>query len=54
MIFEFLPGDMLRLRPNTPHRFWVTKGTEPAVFIEFSTHDDPEDSYRLEESRKRN
>jgi cupin fold WbuC family metalloprotein len=38
-------GDTLTLPPSTPHRFWVTG--DICEFIEFSTHDDPSDSYRL-------
>jgi cupin fold WbuC family metalloprotein len=38
-------GDTLTLGPNTPHRFWVID--EVCDFIEFSTHDDLSDSYRL-------
>jgi cupin fold WbuC family metalloprotein len=38
-------GDTITLVPNTPHRFWVIDTL--CQFIEFSTHDDPADSYRL-------
>jgi mannose-6-phosphate isomerase-like protein (cupin superfamily) len=38
-------GDTISLPPSTPHRFWVLR--EICEFIEFSTHDDPSDSYRL-------
>jgi mannose-6-phosphate isomerase-like protein (cupin superfamily) len=38
-------GHTLTLPPSTPHRFWVLN--EICEFVEFSTHDDPLDSYRL-------
>lgn len=44
------PGDSITLPPNTPHRFSSDSCYEPCVFYEFSSHDDPEDSYRLESS----
>jgi cupin fold WbuC family metalloprotein len=44
-------GDTLTLPPSTPHRFWVMK--DVCEFIEFSTHDDPSDSYRLTPSGPR-
>jgi D-lyxose ketol-isomerase len=45
------PGDTLTLLPKTPHRFWVVQNI--CEFIEFSTHDDPADSYRLTPSGPR-
>ena len=42
------PGDTLTLPPLTPHRFWTTE--EVCEFLEVSTHDEPEDSYRLVDS----
>jgi len=41
-------GDSLTLSPLTPHRFWAID--ELCEFIEFSTTDAPEDSYRLIDS----
>ncbi len=43
-------GDVFRLEPGTYHRFRAL-GNEGCTFVEFSTKDSPEDSYRLEESR---
>lgn len=40
-----IAGMSLTLRPEQPHRFWVID--EIAQFIEFSTPDDPADSYRI-------
>ena len=42
-------GVTITLPTRTPHRFW-TEDLEMAEFIEFSTPDDPADSYRLIES----
>ena len=39
------PGDSIRIKPNTLHRF---TGIEDSVIIEFSTHHEDSDSYRLE------
>lgn len=38
-------GDFIRIKPYTPHRFtaWARGG----AFVEASTHDSPEDSYRI-------
>ena len=44
------PGDSITLPPYTPHRFSCGSNHETAVFYEFSSHDDPEDSYRIEPS----
>lgn len=43
-----LPNDSITLHPYQAHRFWTT--TEVTEFIEFSTYDEPSDSYRLKES----
>lgn len=45
-MFELTEGETITIDPFTPHRFW-TKSGEIAEFTEFSTHDDPNDSYRL-------
>jgi mannose-6-phosphate isomerase len=45
---ELSPGDTLTLIPLTPHRFWATD--EVCEFLEVSTHDAAEDSYRLVDS----
>lgn len=42
------PGDKLRVRPNTAHRF--TGLAEKSEFREVSTYDRPEDSIRITES----
>jgi mannose-6-phosphate isomerase-like protein (cupin superfamily) len=42
-----LPGDAQRIAPGTVHRFW---GLEDSEIIEFSTHHEDSDSYRIEES----
>ncbi len=44
-----LPGDSLRILPNTKHRF---TGLEDSEIIEFSTHHEDSDSYREELSGK--
>ena len=41
------PGDSVHVPPGTWHRF---TGFVNTVFFEFSTHDDPNDSYRREPS----
>jgi D-lyxose ketol-isomerase len=41
-------GDSLTLPPLTPHRFWAAD--EVCEFLEVSTQDAPEDSYRLVDS----
>lgn len=41
------PFSSITLKPNTPHTFYVPDGHGPAVFIESSTEDCPDDSYRL-------
>jgi D-lyxose ketol-isomerase len=42
---DLAAGESLTLAPLTPHRFWAK--TEVCEFMEFSTHDDPADSYRI-------
>lgn len=37
--------------PNVKHKFWTED--EYCEFIEFSTHDEPNDSYRIEEACER-
>lgn len=41
-------GDSLTLAPLTPHRFWATD--EICEFLEVSTQDMPDDSYRIVDS----
>lgn len=41
------PGDSVRVRPGQRHRF---TGLSDSEIIEFSTTDDPVDSYRIEPS----
>ena len=41
------PGDHQHIAPGVVHRFW---GLEDAEMIEFSTHHEDDDSYRLETS----
>ena len=40
-------GDHQRIAPGVVHRFW---GIEDSAIIEFSTHHEDEDSYRVENS----
>ena len=40
-------GSSVEISPGTPHSFYGMKDT---VFFEFSTRDEPEDSYRLDQS----
>lgn len=44
-----LPGDSVVVPPLTPHRF---AGLMDSQIIEFSTHHEDDDSYRIENSRK--
>ncbi len=44
---EMNPGDLQRIRPNEIHRF---SGLEDSEIIEFSTHHDENDVYRIEPS----
>lgn len=44
------PGSRVHITPQTYHRF---EGLENSVIIEFSTHHEDEDTYRLEDSGKR-
>ncbi len=46
-ILKLYPGQALQLPPFTPHCFWNPKVGPPVRFFEFSTRDDPNDSYRL-------
>ena len=39
-------GDSIVIPPNTPHR--ITATAVPAVLVEFSTHHEDSDSYRIE------
>ncbi|HEY5220735.1 MAG TPA: PfkB family carbohydrate kinase [Candidatus Paceibacterota bacterium] len=48
-VMHLRPGSFIRVPPNTPHRF---AGIEDSLIMEFSTHHDDADSYRIEESRK--
>ena len=41
------PGDSVRIHQETVHRF---SGIEDSVIIEFSTHHEDDDSYRIERS----
>lgn len=47
-----LPGDTIRIPPNTYHRFINnnTLNTKECIFLEVSTKDDQEDCFRLTES----
>jgi mannose-6-phosphate isomerase-like protein (cupin superfamily) len=40
------PGDTIHIPPGVRHTF-LNPYEEEAVFLEVSTHDDPEDSYRV-------
>lgn len=42
-------GDSLRIKPNITHRF---TGIEDSLMIEFSTHHEDSDSYRISVSEK--
>ncbi len=42
-----VPGHAQRIPPGTVHRFW---GLDDSEIIEFSTHHEDDDSYRLEPS----
>ena len=44
-----LPGDSIHITPMLKHRF---TGLENSEIMEFSTHHEDEDSYRVEESGK--
>jgi|SRR3989338_1510869 len=43
------PGESLLIPPGAQHRF---TGIEDSEILEFSTHHEDEDSYRVQESRK--
>ena len=47
-VYVLLPGDSVHVPPNTWHRF---AGLKDSIIIEFSTHHEDEDSYRMEPSR---
>lgn len=44
-VMELDPGSSLVIPPNTPHRIIATKS--PSVLVEFSTHHENSDSYRI-------
>jgi len=44
-VFVMNPGDSIRVKPLTHHRFG---GLEDSEIIEFSTHHEENDSYRVE------
>jgi len=46
------PGQGMTLDPLTPHRFWALS-LDGCKFVEFSTPDDPADSYRITQSGPR-
>lgn len=39
------PGDAILLEPGTPHRFYTNE--DKCIFLEFSTHHEDSDSYRI-------
>lgn len=43
-------GDSFTIEPLVAHRFYCSKN-EPCDFVEFSTHHDDKDSYRIIESK---
>lgn len=45
-IVTMLSGSSLVIPPNTPHRIIATR--TPAVMVEFSTHHEDDDSYRIQ------
>ena len=48
-------GDSLTLKPGTPHTFYCPDDQiDPTVFIEASTQDFKDDSYRIYPSKKKN
>ncbi len=47
---QLWPGDRLHIPPGVPHRFRCHGQYETVTFLEVSTHDDPEDNYRLTQS----
>lgn len=46
---RLVPGDAVTINPGVRHRF-TNLGTRECVFMEVSTHDDPEDVVRVEDS----
>jgi mannose-6-phosphate isomerase-like protein (cupin superfamily) len=47
------PGDSFSLEPGTPHRFYCPDGQLfPTTFVECSTEDSADDSYRLSPSQE--
>lgn len=48
-VLELGPGQIVHILPGTLHRF-SNLGFEDCVFFEFSTPDDPKDSFRVEPS----
>lgn len=45
------PGELIRIKPGTHHRFWSGERGQGAVIIEVSTHHDDSDVVRIESSR---
>lgn len=45
--YTMMPGDRVRIKPNTAHRF---SGLKNSLIIEVSTHHEDEDSYRRDKS----
>lgn len=47
--------DSITLKPNVPHTFYCTDDNQEfeTIFLEVSSYDDPEDSYRISESGPR-
>ena len=46
-----VPGDSITIHPETPHTFYVPEGQlTPSWFVESSTQDFDDDSYRLTQS----
>ena len=48
-IYHLNEGHTVTIKPHQLHRFKSI--TDTAILIEVSTHDDPEDSYRIEKSK---
>jgi mannose-6-phosphate isomerase-like protein (cupin superfamily) len=42
------PGECIRIEPGTAHRLIAESGYGPLSLIEFSTHHEDSDSYRIE------
>jgi mannose-6-phosphate isomerase-like protein (cupin superfamily) len=45
-VHVLMPGALFTIETQMPHRFWTT-GSVPAVFLEVSTPDRADDSYRI-------